>query len=84
LIYPQVVGNSVELPAIWVLCAVTLGGSMFGIMGMLVFIPLLSVLYTLLREQTYARLAGRSAALNAARRQNEAEGCGALHQEDGK
>ena len=56
LIYPQVVGNSVELPAIWVLCAVTLGGSMFGIIGMLVFIPLLSVLYTLLGGQVRKRL----------------------------
>ena len=39
LIYPYVVGNSVGLPSIWVLVAVTLGGSMMGIVGMLIFIP---------------------------------------------
>lgn len=56
LIYPHVVGNSVGLPSIWVLMAVTVGGSMMGIVGMLVFIPLSSVLYALLREEVNARL----------------------------
>ena len=56
LIYPHVVGNSVGLPAIWVLVAVTLGGNLMGIVGMLIFIPLVSVLYTLFREWLYARL----------------------------
>lgn len=55
-IYPHVVGGSVGLPSIWVLVAVTLGGSLMGIIGMLIFIPLLSVLYTLLREDVYKRL----------------------------
>lgn len=55
LIYPKVVGNSVGLPAIWVLVAVSIGGSMFGIMGMLLFIPLLSTCYTLLRENVNFR-----------------------------
>ena len=50
LIYPRVVGNSVGLPAIWVLMAVSIGGSLFGIVGMLIFIPILSTVYTLLRE----------------------------------
>ena len=50
LIYPKVVGNSVGLPSIWVLVAVSLGGSMFGVAGMLFFIPLLSTAYALLRE----------------------------------
>lgn len=50
LIYPKVVGNSVGLPSIWVLMAVSLGGSLFGISGMLFFIPLLSTVYALLRE----------------------------------
>lgn len=50
LIYPHVVGNSVGLPSIWVLFAVTVGGKLFGIAGMLMFIPLMSVLYTLFRE----------------------------------
>ena len=49
LIYPHVVGNSVGLPSMWVLVAVTIGGSAMGVLGMLVFIPLCSVLYSLLR-----------------------------------
>ena len=55
LIYPRVVGNSVGLPAIWVLVAVSVGGSMFGVVGMLVFIPLMSTLYALLRENVNKR-----------------------------
>ena len=55
LIYPYVVGNSVGLPSIWVLVAVTLGGSMMGIVGMLIFIPLCSVLYALLRDEVNVR-----------------------------
>lgn len=50
LIYPRVVGSSVGLPAIWVLMAVSLGGSLFGVSGMLFFIPLLSTVYALIRE----------------------------------
>lgn len=50
LIYPHVVGNSVGLPSIWVLAAVTIGGSLMGVVGMLVFIPIVSTIYTLLRE----------------------------------
>ncbi len=56
LIYPHVVGNSVGLPSIWVLVAVSLGGSLFGIMGMLVFIPIVSVMYVLFRETVRGKL----------------------------
>lgn len=56
LIYPKVVGGSIGLPAIWVLAAVSLGGSLFGVVGMLVFIPIVSVLYTLLKENVHDRL----------------------------
>ena len=56
MIYPHVVGGSVGLPSIWVLVAVTVGGSMMGIVGMLVFIPLCSVLYSLLKGEVRARL----------------------------
>ncbi len=56
LIYPHVVGGSVGLPSIWVLVAVTLGGSLMGLVGMLIFIPTVSVIYTLFREWVYARL----------------------------
>ncbi len=59
LIYPRVVGGSVGLPSVWVLAAVTLGGSMFGVVGMLVMIPLCSVLYSLLRTATRERLRSR-------------------------
>jgi predicted PurR-regulated permease PerM len=47
-IYPHVVGNSVGLPSIWVLVAVTLGANLMGVVGMLIFIPLVSVIYTIL------------------------------------
>lgn len=56
LIYPKVVGNQVGLPAIWVLFAVSVGGSMFGVVGMLVFIPLMSTVYTLLKENVNIRI----------------------------
>lgn len=59
LIYPKVVGTSIGLPGMWVLVAVTVGGGIMGIMGMLVMVPLVSVLYTLLREITYKRVEAR-------------------------
>ena len=57
LIYPHVVGSSVGLPSIWVLAAVTLGGKLMGVGGMLFFIPLCSVLYALFRDFVKGRLA---------------------------
>ena len=56
LIYPRVVGTSIGLPGMWVLVAVTIGGEIMGVAGMLVMIPLVSVLYTLGREFTEYRL----------------------------
>ncbi len=56
LIYPKVVGTSIGLPGMWVLVAVTVGGEVMGIVGMLVMIPLASVCYTLLREFTTKRV----------------------------
>ena len=56
LIYPHFVGNSVGLPSIWVLAAVSVGGSLMGITGMLIFIPIVSVLYALFREVVYLKL----------------------------
>ena len=53
LIYPKVVGKSVGLPGLWVLAAVTIGGGAFGVLGMLLGVPVCSVIYTLL--QTYIR-----------------------------
>ena len=57
LIYPKVVGGSIGLPSIWVLVAVTLGGSAYGVLGMLLGVPLSSVLYSLLRKSVHKRLA---------------------------
>lgn len=48
LIYPHVVGKSVKLPGVWVMFAITLGGSMGGVLGMILSIPIFSVIYTLL------------------------------------
>ena len=59
LIYPHVVGSSVGLPSIWVLMAVTLGGSLMGVAGMLLFIPLTSVAYALFRDFVNRRLRER-------------------------
>lgn len=59
LIYPRVVGTSVGLPGIWVLVAVTAGGSLYGIMGMLFSVPVSSVLYCLLRETVRRRVKER-------------------------
>lgn len=56
LIYPHIVGNSVGLPGMWVLFAITVGGAMWGPAGMLIGIPLMSVLYTLLGQITRSRL----------------------------
>ena len=55
-IYPRVVGNSVGLPSMWVLFAVMLGSALMGFAGMLIFIPICSILYALLRENVTARL----------------------------
>jgi len=59
LIYPKVVGTSIGLPGMWVLVAVTVGGELMGIAGMLLMIPLASVFYTLLREFTERRVQER-------------------------
>ena len=50
LIYPKVVGTSVGLPAIWVLASITIGGGLFGVLGMLIGVPLFAVAYKLIFE----------------------------------
>lgn len=62
VIYPRVVGSSVGLPPVWVLAAVTLGGSLYGIAGMLFGVPTASVAYTLVKEAAARRLAAKAAA----------------------
>ncbi|MCI5733045.1 MAG: AI-2E family transporter, partial [Tenericutes bacterium] len=58
--YPKIVGKSVGLPALWALIAVLIGGSIFGFIGMIISIPISSVLYTLLKEFVNYRLAKKS------------------------
>ena len=55
LIYPKVVGDKVGLPSILVLMAITIGGGLFGMTGMLIFIPIVSTIYTLIKENIAAR-----------------------------
>ena len=50
LIYPKVVGSSIGLPGMWVLAAITIGGGLFGVIGMLFGVPLAATLYKLLRQ----------------------------------
>lgn len=50
LIYPKIVGNSVGLPSIWVLLAITVGGGLMGVVGMVISVPLISVVYNLFKE----------------------------------
>ena len=52
IIYPRVVGSSLGLPGIWVLAAVTIGGGCFGILGMLIGVPLTSAVYRIITEDT--------------------------------
>lgn len=55
LIYPRILSNAIDMPSIWVLVAVTLGGGIMGIAGMLFLIPLFAVIYHLLAEDTKRR-----------------------------
>ena len=68
LIYPKVVGSSVGLPSIWVLAAVTIGGSLMGVVGMLIFIPIVSVVYNLFRASVCIRDCGRNTGISGLRR----------------
>lgn len=56
LIYPRVVSTSINLPSMWVMLAVTVGGGMFGVVGMLTAVPICSIAYTLLAEAARVRL----------------------------
>lgn len=60
LIYPRVVGNSVGLPGIWVMMVVTVGGSLFGLVGMLVAVPTVSLIYSLVSATVNYRLERRN------------------------
>ena len=60
LIYPKVVGDSVGLPGIWVLVAVAVGGDLFGLIGMLLGLPIASILYTVVKDNVNLRLSKKS------------------------
>lgn len=55
IIYPKVVGSSMGLPGIWVLAAITIGGGLMGILGMLIAVPLASTFYTILKNDVKKR-----------------------------
>lgn len=56
IIYPRVVGTSIGLPAIWTFAALIVGGALYGVVGMLIFIPVTSIVYTLIKNDVYSRL----------------------------
>ena len=56
LIYPRVVGTSIGLPAMWTFAALIVGGAVYGVVGMLIFIPVTSIIYTLVRRDVNARI----------------------------
>lgn len=60
LIYPRVVSTSINLPSMWVMLAVTVGGGMFGVIGMLTAVPICSIAYTLLAAATRRNLTARN------------------------
>lgn len=55
-IYPNLVGSRIGIPAFWMILAITLGGATMGIIGMIIFVPLVSTLYTIVKEFTFDRL----------------------------
>lgn len=66
IIYPRVVGNSVGLPGMLVLFAVSVGGSLFGIVGMLLGVPFVSVIYSLIKKDVDQRLSKENESINRA------------------
>ncbi len=60
LIYPRVVGSSIGLPGIWVIFAVTVGGGLFGLPGIMLSVPTMSVIYALISENVKDRLIKKS------------------------
>lgn len=55
LIYPRVVGNSSGLPGMWVLLAITVGGSLWGVLGMLIAVPLSASIYQIIKDHVHKR-----------------------------
>ena len=59
-IYPQVAGKASGLPSIWILLAITVGGTLFGVLGILLFIPLASVIYAVFKDIVNSQLKNRT------------------------
>lgn len=86
LIYPKLMGTSVGLPAVWIIIAITVGGGMFGFIGMLVAVPVMSVIYDLVEEAVNNRLAAKEATItimNAGKKSNDNSGA-SVHSDDSK
>lgn len=64
VIYPFVVGGSVGLPSMWTIAAITIGGSLMGLVGMIVIVPVAATLYTLFAEIVYGRLQVKNISMN--------------------
>lgn len=64
IIYPALAGKTIGLPSIWVIVSIAIGGSLFGIVGMLVSIPIASILYTLMNEKMDKTLAKKEISEN--------------------
>ena len=64
IIYPALAGKTIGLPSIWVIVSIAIGGSLFGIAGMLVSIPIASILYTLMNEKMDKTLAKKEISEN--------------------
>ena len=60
LIYPRFVGNSIGLPGMWVLVAVTVGGKLGGILGMLLGVPVVTIIYIILRKYVNEKLENKN------------------------
>ena len=56
IIYPKVVGKSVGLPSIWVMVAVTIGASIYGVLGMILSVPLCSILYSIIKTDVNLKI----------------------------
>lgn len=61
IFYPKIVGSKIGLPGIWVLLGVTVGGSVAGILGMLIGVPLTSVIYAIVKKDVYRKLSLQNA-----------------------
>lgn len=71
VIYPKIMGNSVGLPAMWIIIAITVGGGMFGFMGMLLAVPAMSVIYEIVKESVNRRLSKKCVAVDEGEVENE-------------